>query len=328
MQKPKWHAPWKLYRVITGHYGWVRCVAIDPENKWFASGSSDRMIKIWDLATGKLKLSLTGHISGIRGIHLSDRHPYMFTCGEDKQVKCWDLECNKVIRNYHGHFSGVYSINMHPVLDILITGSRDAAVNIWDIRTRLKVSSLSGHRDTVSAIEVRKTDPQIISSSHDKTIRLWDLKTLGTLAVLTNHKKSVRSLTFNHENNILLSTSTDSIKQWVMPDGKFYQNFNGQKAIINTIACNQDEVVVSGGDNGTLHFWDFKTGSCFQENLPKLQPGSLSSEAGILDIKFDKSGSRLITANVDKTIKFYKEDLEFEQTEVIKPKEEKLYELF
>lgn len=58
--KPKWHAPWKLYRVISGHLGWVRCAAVEPGNEWFVTGAADRVIKVWDLASGKLKLSLTG----------------------------------------------------------------------------------------------------------------------------------------------------------------------------------------------------------------------------------------------------------------------------
>lgn len=33
MPKPKWHAPWKLYRVIAGHLGWVRCVTVEPGNE-------------------------------------------------------------------------------------------------------------------------------------------------------------------------------------------------------------------------------------------------------------------------------------------------------
>lgn len=94
--KPKWHAPWKLYRVISGHLGWVRCAAVEPGNEWFATGAADRVIKIWDLASGKLKLSLTGHVSTVRGLAVSPKHPYLFSCGEDRQVKCWDLEYNKV----------------------------------------------------------------------------------------------------------------------------------------------------------------------------------------------------------------------------------------
>lgn len=44
--KPDWHPPWKLMRVISGHLGWVRCVAVEPGNEWFATGSGDRTIKV------------------------------------------------------------------------------------------------------------------------------------------------------------------------------------------------------------------------------------------------------------------------------------------
>jgi pleiotropic regulator 1 len=95
--RPDWHPPWKLQRVISGHLGWVRALAVEPNNQWFASGAGDRTIKIWDLASGHLRLTLTGHISTVRGLAVSPRHPYMFSCGEDKMVKCWDLETNKVV---------------------------------------------------------------------------------------------------------------------------------------------------------------------------------------------------------------------------------------
>ena len=95
LEKPEWHAPWKLFRVISGHTGHVRSISVDISNEWFATGGSDRCIKIWDLASGTLKLTLTGHISTIRGLSVSHRHPYLFSAGEDKQVKCWDLEHNK-----------------------------------------------------------------------------------------------------------------------------------------------------------------------------------------------------------------------------------------
>lgn len=89
--------------VISGHLGWVRTVAVDPSNQWFATGSADRTIKIWDLASGTLKLTLTGHIATVRGLVVSDRHPYIFSVSDDKEVKCWDMEVNKVVRQYHGH---------------------------------------------------------------------------------------------------------------------------------------------------------------------------------------------------------------------------------
>lgn len=192
--KPIWHAPWKLSRVMSGHGGWVRCVAVEPGNEWFATGSADRIIKIWDLYSGQLKLSLTGHISTVRGLAVGIHQPYLFSCGEDKQVKCWDLEYNKVIRHYHGHLSAVYDLDIHPALDFLVTCGRDSTARLWDMRTKVQIHCLTGHTNTVSQVRCQASEPQIITSSYDSTVRLWDIVAGKTRATLTNHKKSVRAL--------------------------------------------------------------------------------------------------------------------------------------
>jgi len=308
LPKPQWHPPWKLMRVISGHLGWVRCVDVDHTNEWFVTGSADRTIKIWDMASGTLKLSLTGHISTVRGVAVSDRHPYLFSCGEDKQVKCWDLEQNKVIRHYHGHLSAVYSLSIHPTLDILCSVGRDATCRVWDMRTKACVHTLTGHTNTVSDVKTQATEPQIITGSHDCTIRLWDIVAGKTRATLTNHKKSIRSLIMHPTQYTFGSASADNIKQWKCPEGSFIQNLTGHNAILNCLALNQDGVLVSGADNGTLHVWDWKTGYNFQRFQTMVQPGSLDSEAGLFAMTFDKSGSRLITCEADKTIKMYRED--------------------
>jgi len=306
--KPEWHAPWKLMRVISGHLGWVRSLAVEPENKWFASGAGDRTIKIWDLATGNLKLTLTGHISTVRGLAVSPRHPYLFSCGEDKMVKCWDLETNKVIRHYHGHLSGVYTLALHPTLDVLVTGGRDGVARVWDMRTRSNIHVLSGHKGTVSDLKCQEADPQVITSSLDSTVRLWDLAAGKTMGVLTHHKKGVRALAIHPKEFTFASGSTGSIKQWKCPEGAFMQNFEGQNSIINTMSVNEDNVLFSGGDNGSMSFWDWKSGHRFQSLETTAQPGSLEAESGLMSSTYDKTGLRLICGEADKTIKVWKQD--------------------
>ena len=57
-----------------------------------------------------------------------------------------------------------------------------------------------------------------------------------------------------------------------------------------------------------MHLWDWRTGYNFQRIQAQAQSGSIHSEAGVFALQFDQSGSRLITAEADKTIKIYKED--------------------
>ncbi|KAJ8594192.1 WD40 repeat-like protein [Rhizopogon salebrosus TDB-379] len=307
--KPTYHPSWKLVRVISGHLGWVRSVAVEPGNQWFATGAGDRVIKIWDLASGELKLSLTGHISTVRGLAVSSRHPYLFSCGEDKMVKCWDLEANKVIRHYHGHLSGVYSLSLHPTLDVLVTSGRDASARVWDMRTKAQIHVLAGHSATVADVKCQESDPQVITGSMDSTVRLWDLAAGKTMVTLTHHKKSVRALAIHPTEYSFASGSAggNNIKKWKCPEGAFVFNFPGHNAIINTLSVNAEGVFFSGGDNGTLTFWDYNTGTPFQNLDDVPQPGSLEAEAGVFCSTFDITGTRLITGGADKTIKVYAE---------------------
>ncbi|CAA0820775.1 Protein pleiotropic regulatory locus 1 [Striga hermonthica] len=307
--RPVWHAPWKNYRVISGHLGWVRSVAVDPSNNWFCTGSADRTIKIWDLASGRLKLTLTGHIDQVRGLAVSSKHTYMFSAGDDKLVKCWDLEQNKVIRSYHGHLSGVYCLALHPTIDILFTGGRDSVCRVWDIRSKTQIHALSGHENTVCSVFTRPTDPQVITGSHDSTIKLWDLRYGKTMATLTHHKKSVRAMALHPKEDCFVSASAENIKKFKLPKGEFMHNMlSQQKTIINSAAVNEEGVLATAGDNGSLWFWDWTSGHNFQQAQTIVQPGSLDSESGIYAITYDITGSRLITCEADKTIKMWKED--------------------
>lgn len=313
---PKWNAPWQLSTVISSHLGWVRSIAFDPTNDMFATGSADRTIKIFDFAKAcvgandALKITLTGHISPVRGLAFSPRHPYLFSAGEDKMVKCWDLETNQVVRHYHGHLSGVFDLKLHPTLDLLVTGGRDAVARVWDMRTKNQVFCLTGHDNTVGAILTKSTDPQIITGSYDSTVKLWDLAAGKCMSTLTHHKKSVRALAQPTYESSFISGAADTCKKWQGKEGRFIKNFSGHKAVINALAMNDDGVVVSGADNGTMNFWDYQTGYCFQKTETVAQPGSLDAENGIFAAEFDLTGTRLVTGEADKSIKIWKQNTE------------------
>lgn len=305
---------WSLKKLLLGHTGHVTSVTMDPFNAYFATGSADSTIKIWDLVSGKLQLTLSGHIMAVRDMVISARHPYLFSASEDKTVKCWDLEKNVVVRDYHGHLSAVYSIDIHPELDVIVTAGRDSSVRVWDIRTRTPIHVMTGHQGSVNKVRCRSTDPQVISCSMDSTVKTWDLATGKCAKTLTFHSKSVRAFTTIGDE--LVTASSDGLKKFdlqkyaYMQDLQFWDHDSVQKGnlIVNTLCSSDDGTIFGGCDNGNFAFWDWDSGEMITNDVQVPVPGSLDSERGILCSTFDRSGDRLITGNIDKSVRIWNKE--------------------
>jgi pleiotropic regulator 1 len=118
-----------------------------------------------------------------------------------------------------------------------------------------------------------------VTGSHDSTIKMWDLRKARTMCTLTNHKKSVRAMVPHSQQWSFASASADNIKKFQMPEGKFLHNMLAHpKAIVNCMALNEDNVMVTGTDTGNVWFWDWTSGHCFQQEEALAQPGSIDSE--------------------------------------------------
>lgn len=123
---------------------------------------------------------------------------------------------------------------------------------------------------------------QVITGSHDKTVKLWDLRSTrpAVMNTLTYHKKSVRAMAAHPTEHTFATAGADNIKKYdtcsyrrlyvtvlevlwssrqphlcrfALPDGVFLHNMlQNQSTIIESLAVNEDGILVSGGNNGTL----------------------------------------------------------------------------
>jgi len=81
----------RLQRTLTGHTGSVNSVVISPDGQILISGSADKMIKMWELSTGKETCTLTGHTGSICTVAISLDGRTLVSGGWDQTIKVWDL---------------------------------------------------------------------------------------------------------------------------------------------------------------------------------------------------------------------------------------------
>lgn len=78
-QLPKVEEYWSAeLQTLEGHDDWVRSVAFSPDGQWLASGSDDKIIKLWDTTTGVLQQTLNVQGS-ITKINFAADGPYLET---------------------------------------------------------------------------------------------------------------------------------------------------------------------------------------------------------------------------------------------------------
>jgi WD40 repeat protein len=161
--------------VCKGHDEEPLCAAFSPDGSMLVTGSADKTVRIWEVASGNEKHVLRGHTNSILVVAFSPDGKQIVTGGKDGLVKLWDTKSGKERTSLKGH-TVVRCLTFSPDGKTLVSGGEDEAVRIWDAATGREQAALRDHKGTVLTVAFSRDGKLLASGGTDKVIRLWEKK--------------------------------------------------------------------------------------------------------------------------------------------------------
>jgi WD40 repeat protein len=292
---------------LTGHTSSVNSVVFSPDGRLLASGSGDKTIKLWEVASGSLVRSLTGHTDWVFSVVFSPDGRLLASGSGDKTIKLWEVASGSLVRSLTGHTDWVRSVAFSPDGRLLASGScgkRDSygiciqgEIKLWEVASGRLVRSLTGHTGNVSSVAFSPDGRLLASGSWDYTIKLWEVAS-GRLVRSLGHTAPVWSVAFSPDGRLLASSgSADwTIKLWEVASGRLVRSL-GHTAPVWSVAFSPDGRLLASGSYKEIKLWDVATG-----REVRTLTGHTSS---VTSVAFSPDGRLLASGSDDYTIKLW-----------------------
>jgi len=126
---------YKEYKEFIGHSGGVFSVSISPDNKLLLSGSEDKQIRLWLVATSSCLVVYSFHSYPVWSVNFGRKGYYFASGSGDKTVCVWCTQKAFPLRVMVGHVSDVVLAKFHPNLLYLFSSSYDKTVRMWGVNS-------------------------------------------------------------------------------------------------------------------------------------------------------------------------------------------------
>ena len=281
-----------------GHSHWVTCVLFSPDGRQVSAVYHRNTVRIWDTQTGTS--GPTVNVRTLHDVRVEGRH-LILDIEEDGQIR-WDIVSGSLSR-VHGYPNFMTSIAWSPGGHQIAFGGRRSTIKLWSVVTnKFRTLSHDYDDDALSVAFAFSPNGTRLVTGRGNCLYLWDLEIKGNKAiVMENHTSRVDAAAFSRDGCWIASCSVDqTVRLWDGQSGSCIATMNGHTARTVGVAFLNEKVLVSGGTDGSVRFWqlgDETTSKWVESTRQRIK------RRGVAGIAYHPSGQYLVTADYDGSVR-------------------------
>lgn len=296
----------RFLRNIVGHESGVWTLDIDDDT--LCSGGCDKLLRVWDLATGHCNYVLRGHTSTIRCIEVAHipGEKIVVSGSRDATIRVWDYRSGVCKHVLVGHQQSVRCLKIHGTM--VASGSYDMTCRLWSITDGTCIRVFPGHHSQIYSIGF--SGKVIATGALDATIRVWNAETGECCGKLTGHTSLVGQLQMRYP--YLVTGGPDgSIRVWNLELMKCVHHLAGHDSSVTTLQFD-DTRIISGSSDGLTKLWDLESGRMVRELTEQAQQvwrvQFEDDVAVVMSMREDRSCLEVISFYPSDQLRVYSED--------------------
>ncbi len=247
-----WDSSFNKVRTIREQSGLFCCtVKISPTT--IVTGSTDGVIRAWDIRSGNYLYSLKGHLDGVKDICLL-QDGTLAAASYDKTISIWRLDTQKCISKLTGHRDRVFCIVQLKTGELCSTGF-DKTVRVWNLNNQALNKTL---RIANKARSLAQIDHSRIAVGDGAEVKIIDWQTGRCLQRHNIHTDDVMSMKLL-SSGLLVTLGWDrAVRFWNLTSQqciKVHCHFTQMRSLVEL----SPEKFLTGDQEGSLFVWDAST---------------------------------------------------------------------
>jgi|GEM_PF-4089853 len=161
--------------LVGKHDGQVNDIGVAPRGKFAVSGGADRVVRIWDLETGKGLQSFTGHKTEVLSVAAAPEGDFVASGDQSGVIRVWDLDTGKDTE-FEAHSGGVRTLEFYCLGHAVVSGGSDRTVRISEIHSGRELHRYSGHDSAITAASISHDGRYVLVGCEDGEVSVWKVR--------------------------------------------------------------------------------------------------------------------------------------------------------